>query len=868
MPAPSSSSSSRGGRGKGKGGGGGGANPNQQKLIESVSRSIASHRAPDYQRTSSAVLELSHFPQLKRPAETSTCAGVCLPLHVALYSTLPCRAFVPNDHVRLTRVRFGFVLQLKEVCPPHRRNDVENLVKSLKGDEEKIQQQIQLWWDEPNLKAQEEEWEDVSKRNKNVKPVTTPTTAHSTRGSNSGGSGRTGGGGGRGRGGGGRGRSGRGPKPSETNGKHEKAEVVVEESNTTTVEASPPVDPGVPSVVPLRAPQGAWAKKSEPKTSAPTPPAPAPVPIAAPPTPIAAPPAPVAPPQKQQTQAVSPKHVGAPTTTGGNVWATRGSAHLIQAEKPKPPAPAPISAPPAPVPTPVVPVLAPVAVSPMMPASPHAAPAPQVVVHQAPPAQQATNGWKQVAAAPSAPEQVMPPTTTVVGSLGGRGSSKAQAPKVRAKPTNVLNMGHWETGDADDTNLDFGFGSFGNSHDDTPAPITQAEDSGSPARPPPGLSMGGMPPMPTNAVLVHELEGKLEQASLNAQVPEAPPAVQDKPPQAHLSGGLHVPTATPAIPTSMDVGAMAQPAYGQYGMGMYNYGTAAVGNGFMAVTSPSGSGPVLGAGVVPQPHAKLDSVNTNSNSNTPSLPQHGLYGTPQSAPSSGNGPPSASAADNTQTGPAGMPPGMPNMGYNPALYYGQQPFHMGQHQGVGFNYPYGAAQFGGAVQGGFGYPQGMGQGGGYGPPYDDQGGHSGGSGGYQKNQGGYRGRNTHHNNNQYQTQYSPQQYGGQPYGMGYDHYNQRGGYGGMQDPYGMQHQQGGGFQDDQYNKGKKGGRGIGQFQQGPPPQLGAGGQPFGLQGQSSNTSQPTAGTGWANQQAGTTGGGGWSAGGPSWQGSK
>ena len=347
--------------------------------------------------------------------------------------------------------------------------------------------------------------------------------------------------------------------------------------------------------------------------------------------------------------------------------------------------------------------------------------------------------------------------------------------------------------------------------------------------------------------------------------------------------------------------------------GMYNYtAAAAAGNGFVGMTP---AGPVLASGVVPQQPAKphqpaaaggitQPSVSAPAPGAPQAIPQQqGLYSSqPPSAPSSGNAVATSdsatTAAENT-TAPtaAGMPPGMPGaIPYaNPALYYGQQHFHMGQHQGgIGYNYGYG--QFGGAVQGGFGYQQVMGQSGGYAAPhYDDQpplhgnSHQTGGSVGYQKNSGGgYRGRSSHHSSNQYQNQYNPQQhggYGGQPYGMGYhgDHFNQRGGYGpaGMGDPYGMQQgsgnyqsggiHSGGGFQDDEQHKGKKGGtRGNGshnsslqQFQQqGPPHQLG-GQQPFGLQGQGSESTPSSggAGGGWSNQA------GGWSGGAPSWQGS-
>jgi len=233
---------------------------------------------------------------------------------------------------------------------------------------------------------------------------------------------------------------------------------------------------------------------------------------------------------------------------------------------------------------------------------------------------------------------------------------------------------------------------------------------------------------------------------------------------------------------------------------------------------------------------------------------------------SGTGPESSidNVTGNGPTSGAGMPPGIPGaIPYgNPALaHYGQHQFYMGQAQGgIGYNYGYG--QFGGVAQGGFGYQQVMGQNQGYGAPHYDE--HSqqnahqpGGAAGYHKNTGGYRGRNNHHNNHHYQNQYNPQHggYGGQPYGMGYqaDQFNQRGGYGpgGMGAPYGMQQQgHAGGFQEDDHQKGKKGG-GRGGFQQGPP-------QGFGLQEQVTQ-SNPSSG-GWSNNQ-----GGGWSAGAPSWQ---
>jgi len=431
-------------------------------------------------------------------------------------------------------------------------------------------------------------------------------------------------------------------------------------------------------------------------------------------------------------------------------------------------------------------------------------------------------------------------------------------------------MGHWETGDvADSQQLDFGFGSFGADADvvgdassskavpaSPAAPKeTQMNNSApavSPARPPPGLSLGGMPPMPESAVMVHELENKMENASLNA-----PKKDENKPITTSLPTQ---PAPTHAIPPVLPGAGLAQQTYNQYGMpGMYNYNAA--GTGFVGMTP---AGPVLAGGVVPQP-GKPQGGQPNV---AGSLPQQGIYGSQPSVPTSTD--PSNDTSASGPTPGAGIPPGMPGaMPYgNPALaHYGQHQFYMGQHQGgIGYNYGYG--QFGGVAQAGFGYQQVMGQNQGYGAPhYED---HSQqpshqttGSGGYHKNSGGYRGRNNHHNSNQYQNQYNPQGYGGQPYGMGYhgDHFNQRGGYvpGGMGDPYGMQQgMHSGGFQDDDQQKHKKGGRGnnsLQQFQQGPP-QLGQ--QGFGLQGQ--GDAAPSSG-GWSNSQ-----GGGWSGGAPSWQG--
>lgn len=644
------------------------------------------------------------------------------------------RGSIQRSNVTPTKIAVTHLpsLQLREACPPHKQKDLENLVQELKGDESKIRARISEWWEEPV----EPDWEDVNKKKKTV-----PAAAGRGRGGRgrgrSEGRGRGEGRGGRSEGRGGRGRGegrGRGPK-------------VESKENTEPANVVPP------------APQGAWAKKEEP--------VPMPV-VSAPvaPAPVVSAPEPVVPAPKPTTAVVA--------ATGGNVWATKGSAHLIRAEKPKPPAAAPVAAqvPPPPVPAPMPPPPAPVEPEPEL--SFVAAPAP------VPPPEVPPPGIEPP------PEPVKP-----TGNAWSSGPPSAEKPKPAAKPPrNVLNMGRWDAAaGTDDSNLDFAFGSFGDNTNETmePTPNGAPKEAASPARPPPGLSIGGMPPMPANAPLVHELENKLEETTLESK---------------------------PAPPVEAVAPQHAQPY--PYGGNMNMY----PGSGFVGV--PAAPAPVLGAGKT----------------------QGGLYG--QQAPSTSGAP------TDTTNGAPGIPPGMPSMPYNPAMYYGQHSFHMGQHQGnVGYNYGYGAAQFG---AGGFGYPQAMGQGSGYGG-YDEQ--QGGGSGGYQKNNGGYRGRNN--NNNQYQNQYNPQQhggYGGQPYGMGYhnDHFNQRGGYGGMQDPYMQQQQQqqggGYGFQEDDQQKGKKGNR-MQQFPQ-------QGGQPgLGLHGQDS--SQPSAGA-WNNQATGA-----WAGGAPGWQ---
>jgi len=618
------------------------------------------------------------------------------------------------------------------------------------------------------------------------------------------------------------------------------------------------------------------------------------------------------PPPEMPSATAAPAAAAPAPRASGNVWATKGSAHLIQAEKePVPPPPAPV-------------VEEPEIVTPPSPARVEQLPTESL----GPTLETGLPTWadpepaSEPTPAPQAMEMPIPTPPSPVPEpepIVERAVPEAVVSPVLVRPPaspaaqKVLNMGRWDTGGGDDTdNIDFGFGSFGAVADTNTNDIVQqvvnkeptlstAGTSVSPARPPPGLSIGGMPPMPASAVMVHELENKLEGASLNAKnitAAEQGPVPGTQAPQQMNAMGHN---ALPSGLTQQNYNQQQLHQQQQLMPGMYNYNAA--GGGFMQ--------PVL-AGMPQQQPGKPGIGGPQG-----SLPQQGLYGNqaPQSVPSSAAGNSSradSSTNDNTTaTGAAptaGGPPGMPStIPYanpalnNPALHYGaqhaaavqhqQQFYALGGHQqqGIGYNYGYAghAQQFGGAVQGGFGYPQMMGQSGGYGAShYDDQGhqGNSHQSGGYQNKSGGggggYRGRNAH-GNNQYQNQYNPQQhggYGGQPYGMGYHGHAQ----GGMGDPYAamqqqqQQHQQHGGihsggvggFQDDDHQKGRKDGRGgnnnsslQGQFQQqqGGPPQLGGQGQSFGLQGQQQQQgggidSAPSSGGGWSNQAAG----GGWS----------
>jgi len=910
--------------------------------------------------------------------------------------------------------------QLKGGCPPHRVNDLDKLVKSLGGDEDKIREKISEWWEEPA--KTEEVWEDVNKKApKGKKPY-----HNSGRGggrSDRGGRGRgyqggRSGPGGRG-GGGGERRGGRG-RGSQQNRHHKSgpppqggpdpAAAAPVSDDSTKKDAAPTTAQndqqqqftGVPApstAAPVL--KGAWGRRVNASAAPPAPAAPAA--SAAP----AAPPAEAPAASKKISQPKPPKEQPAPepkpsvdvgivtnndpTPAGltppvdskpakasvastGNVWATKGSAHLIEAEKPKPP---PVAAPPAaPVNVPdTVPESAPEPI-PMpemdtipVPEEPEPEPQPEPVVQDIPmenelpavhnPPPPPPDAWgtgvvqssartEEQQAPPLEPPMDLPVSTGVTESRGLEPLPPPMEEPVAVSPpepvpvpvqqtiaspvpppvsqvapaaqTNVLNMGHWEAPDEGDSNIDFGFGSFGADNDvvdEQPSAMAEqpalsapptATTAVSPARPPPGLTIDSMPPMPTNGILVHELESKLENASLGKQ----DAGVNDNPPPSALPTGQMPlqshPGSAPPLPTGnqhhhqqQQQQQQQQQGFNQYNMGMYGYGAN---NGFM-------SPPVLAGGVVPQ---QQQQPGKHQGGVMPaSLPgQQTPYGSQtQSAPTSGNGIPNDPSINdsNAATAPSngggaggaggGMPPGMqggmpayPNV---PMYQYNQ--YMPTQPQG-GMGYQFYPSQFGN-VTGGYGYQHMVNPNGAYGGPGhygggDDQGGphqqsHSGGSGGFQKNNnngggggsGNFHGRRNQHGNNQsYPNQFNHQQggYAAQQFPMGYpnDHFNQRGGYpNNMADPYGNQPYQshggagGGGFQEDDH-KGKKGGHrgGAGNgsslqqsFPQGQQHQLGH--QSFGLQGQGSEPNQSSAGGGgggWPGHQ-------GWSGANPSWQGS-
>lgn len=763
---------------------------------------------------------------------------------------------------------------------------------------------IQEWWEEPQ--KVEEEWADVNKkssRKQRQQQQNQQGGGYRGRGSGPGRGGRhsRGGGGGRGSGPDRRGRGrGRDSRSSKSNDRKERnsrnggnPQTLPNAATAATATAEPKPVPAAAPVAVAAPPQPEQAEVH--------------VPVVAPPNP---PPQPIVRPAEKVVRNSMP--------SSGNVWATKGSAHLIQAEtKPKPP-PVPAAPTPAILPQPSTTPRTEAIVESTVhaveemkeslepketePATLAGGP-PTALESGLPASVNGANvnaaGWKPVTeatidSAPSSARVVQ--DVAKESAAAGKQEPTQNAPK--PPPTSVLNMGRWEAGDTDETqNIDFGFGSFGTESEAPSVAETTMSSGGvdagqppketapppaapaaptttvSPARPPPGLSISGMPPMHTSAVLVTDLENKLEKTSLGQKPAETPAPAQANPTPTLPTQPAPAPqeSATPILPQA---GGMSQNYNTAYGMGMYNY---SAGNGFVGMHGA----PVLTGGIVPpqqKPQGSLPGQPAPTPSGQGGAPQPvppagGLYA--PTAPSVGtsvssennNAEAAAPSAATTSTMPPGMPGGIP---YSPAVFYGQQPpYQMGQpHGSVGYGYGY-SAPFGG-VQGGFGYQQVMGQGGGY--PYDDQAQQQG-NANYQKSSAGRYGGRNHTNGNQYQSQYNPPAgYGGQPYNMGYnvDHFGQRAGYGpGSMDPYAMQQTSGSygqsgihSFQsDDDHHKGKKGGRNDNlqqgfQQQQQPHQQLGGAQQPFGLQGGAETTN---TNVGWSNQ-------GGW-GGGPTWQGS-
>lgn len=415
-------------------------------------------------------------------------------------------------------------IQLRDVCPANKQNDLEGLVRSLKGDETKIREQISEWWENPTTSAPEE-WNAVQKQ----KPPRRST-------------------GGRG------GRGGRGRGSADRKRGYNK------KNQAQNIDSEGGTSPTKRGAAEAKDPDANNTKTPAPAT---TQPEVAPLPVTEPVPPPS--PSPVVPTPQP------PK----PLPTSGNVWATRGSAHIIQAEKPKPKIAAPI--------TPHIPEMAPVP-----PASPkREIPAPIEAPQQTeqtslPPMEAIATSMDQppsidvpveVPAIDVPLEVPMQPPIEVHAPMPAPASSweeKKQEslvspPDEKKKHGTVLNMGRWETNDGADS-VDFAFGSFGDDNGpEAPAPPE-------PARPPPGLSM---PPMPTNAVSVSDLENKLEEV-----------IIQDKPAPA-------VPTSHPQeIPysTATNSTASTTTASSSYGVtsGSYNYSNPST-NSFLGSKTPFNS---------------------------------------------------------------------------------------------------------------------------------------------------------------------------------------------------------------------------------------------------------------------------------------
>jgi hypothetical protein len=313
--------------------------------------------------------------------------------------------------------------------------------------------------------------------------------------------------------------------------------------------------------------------------------------------------------------------------------------------------------------------------------------------------------------------------------------------------TTVLNMGHWETGEGEEVqSLDFRFGSFGPENDvvsvdettissttnnitcsqSTPVvpvqnvtssetiPSSNTKITLSPSRPPPGLGIG-MPQLPANVVHVHELENKLENASLEAaKSKESSEKASESSLPTKKSTKTSLVTNSQITPhvssqpidsvtmTNIHQGAISQNYPAAYGIttgGIYSYNTQSahspVTNAFIGVPTPQPQQKQQ------QQHAAVSGqqhgIQNNPNPQAVVHQQHGNhYGVSLTATSVSDNSVGPESNGNTSAANAvpGIPPGIPNasMAY-PQLYF-QHQYQMGQ-PGVGYGYGYG--QYG-AVQ--------------------------------------------------------------------------------------------------------------------------------------------------------------------------
>uniref|UniRef100_A0A7S1BTX8 Uncharacterized protein n=1 Tax=Corethron hystrix TaxID=216773 RepID=A0A7S1BTX8_9STRA len=819
--------------------------------------------------------------------------------------------------------------EFKGACPNHRIKDLEALVKEVKGDKTKIQERLEEWWEEPEI--EEKPWSDVKRGHnkkkihvgiaskRDVDNVGQPRGSSSSRRDGSGGgrgySRRGSSEGGRGRGAerrsdnrGSRGRSSRshshqggsshvhhGPPPPP-------AESVQQEESTTIGED------GTPSPVRIApAPKGAWGKLSEP--------------AAVPPQPTEPDnfmPEAEAPPLPSLSVQTTSSH-SSMKSSSGNVWGTKGGAHLILAEKKPVVLPAATAAAPPQVlsqqPTrskdpekvtressrrtkarppkaqqplevdgpltvphvaqvvveeaqsPPSPQISQMAMSPMtekpvieqqVPLAPLAIAPEPPIEDSLPPSVNGNNvnavGWKP-AASQSMPQPVVEPVLEPI----------PLAPVVPPKSLNTLKLGRWGAAEDNDSDqIDFGFGSF-EGEAAAPSPLSDNDDeisepieeeqappppaavapppetaavpptSPSPKRPPPGLSINNMPPMPVGATLVSELEGRLESAVLTVEAPAPPedsppetapvvPVVAPAPPVPATTlssdGGAAQPPAplpsgpsppapqAPAPPPAVSAGPL--PSTGGFanygGAGAYaGYGAPGLGGGLPGAPAFGAAVPQTNTPTVPPKAVQQGGLGGSAASGAPGSglqtnagqSSAGLYGAPGVV---GAGTDIGAVSNTPVDGgvPSAVPPGMNAGLYSNPMYYSQQYNYGG---GVPAGYPFGYSGHYGMQSGmqtaGYAYAQQIGQNG-Y-PPYDDvlqhpqHNSHQSGGGQYNKS-GGYRRNNhhnnTHQNNNNYHNQYNPQQQAGygQPYNMG-GHYGDpfnRTGYGHMNmDHYSM-----------------------------------------------------------------------------------